>query len=434
MAYEVVKGDTLGAIAAANGTTVEALMKANPQITNKNSIQIGWSLTIPGEESAETETGITTGSTKGLLSVAGDPEIWNVSGQAYIVYTVPDSEPPIYISWSIDSEEDLQSIFGPDQKIVYDREITTEKYAALGAIDFGNSNELANFDEDPFTSWTSTMEVQSLTQPWILDDDYQALIAMAMLEERTLTEADIATTEWWQTHTAAERDWMVTFHGDPTTADRLLEDNRIATLQLLHNAGIENPSEDLVQFMADQVTMGMWSSVMFNDQVKAIADPQSGIEIDAELAVYLEEGQGVTLGQTEEVRTLVNEWLGPVYGKWTDEQVNEWAGKLRNDPDGATNLVDKLRNQRLAVFGGYEDPNLTYQDIASPWRSFGQALWGQKMDETSGMFQTMLTNNDAALNGQLLRQEGLDQKVGKVVDDANAAMRNSVGGTLRRAI
>ena len=374
-------------------------------------------------------------STQGLLTVPGDPEVWRLGEDSYIVYTIPESEPPIYMRWKITSDSGIEAIFGPDVPIVYDHEYSSHpEVHHLGMIDFGDSVELANFDEDPFASWSGIMAVQSQTQPWIMDDDYQALIAMAMLEEQTLTEADIATTDWWQTHGAAERDWMVTFHGDPTTADTLLEDNRIATLQLLNNAGVENPSEDLVHFMSDQVTMGTWSTVYMNDQLKAISDPQSGVEIDAELSDYLDAGQGTTAAQTEEVRTLVNEWLGPVYGAWEDEQINEWAGKLRNDPDGVTELIDSLRNQRLAVFTNYEDPNLTYQDIASPWRSFGQALWGQKMDETSNMFQTMLANNDASLNGQLLRQKGLDENVGQVVDEANASMRNSVGGTLRRAL
>jgi len=45
---EVASGDTLSQIAAKNGTTVEALMKANPGITNPNMIQIGQKLTVPG--------------------------------------------------------------------------------------------------------------------------------------------------------------------------------------------------------------------------------------------------------------------------------------------------------------------------------------------------------------------------------------------------
>lgn len=434
MAYTTVSGDTLGAIAKANGTTAEAIKAANPQITDINKIGIGWVLEIPGTDAATT-TESTTGSTQGLLSVGGDPEVWKVGEQSYLVYTVPDSEPPIYISWLVaKSGQDLEAIFGPDQKVVYDREMSEAAFVTTGAIDFGNTNELANFDDDPFTSWTGTMATASITQPWIMDDDYQSLVAMAMLEGRTLEEFEIAGTEWFKTHTEAEREWMVKFHGDPETAQTMLEDNRIATLDILSAAGIENPSEDLINFFADQVTIGTWSNTVFNNQIQAVADPYSGVEMLPEVAVLVGGDTGVTSEHTERVRGLVNEWLGPVYGEWTDDQINKWAGELRNDPDGETSLVEKLRSQRLASFGNYEDPNLTYQDIASPWRSFGQSVWGQKMDETSDMFIKMLQNNDAVLNGQMLRQEGINQNVGKVVQSANTAMRNSLGSTLRRAL
>ena len=46
--YVIKKGDTLGKIAAANGTTVDALMKLNPQITNPNLIYAGKTLKLGG--------------------------------------------------------------------------------------------------------------------------------------------------------------------------------------------------------------------------------------------------------------------------------------------------------------------------------------------------------------------------------------------------
>ena len=46
--YAIKAGDTLSRIAQQNGTTVDALMKLNPQITNPNMIYAGKSLTLPG--------------------------------------------------------------------------------------------------------------------------------------------------------------------------------------------------------------------------------------------------------------------------------------------------------------------------------------------------------------------------------------------------
>ncbi len=49
MSYRIQSGDTLSALARRNGTTVTALMKANPQIKNANMIYAGAQLNIPGK-------------------------------------------------------------------------------------------------------------------------------------------------------------------------------------------------------------------------------------------------------------------------------------------------------------------------------------------------------------------------------------------------
>ena len=46
--YTVRAGDTLGGIAASRGTTVDALLQANPGIRNRNLIYAGQSLALPG--------------------------------------------------------------------------------------------------------------------------------------------------------------------------------------------------------------------------------------------------------------------------------------------------------------------------------------------------------------------------------------------------
>ena len=48
MSYVVKSGDTLGAIASRNGTTVQAILAQNPQISNPNQISVGQQLNMPG--------------------------------------------------------------------------------------------------------------------------------------------------------------------------------------------------------------------------------------------------------------------------------------------------------------------------------------------------------------------------------------------------
>jgi LysM repeat protein len=52
--YYAVKGDTLRKIAAKFSTTVDAILKLNPQITNPNVIYVGQAITVPAQASNHT--------------------------------------------------------------------------------------------------------------------------------------------------------------------------------------------------------------------------------------------------------------------------------------------------------------------------------------------------------------------------------------------
>ena len=64
----------------------------------------------------------------------------------------------------------------------------------------------------------------------------------------------------------------------------------------------------------------------------------------------------------------------PSLGKLTDNEAVKY-GRLRDDPDYQDQLVQSLKQSRLAAFSNYTNPELTYEDIARPWRNL-QLLCG----------------------------------------------------------
>jgi hypothetical protein len=74
MSYRIQSGDTLSALAQRYGTSVDSLMKANPQITNKDLIYAGKTLNIPGRsDSFESGSqGVRGGGNSSGNSGAGD--------------------------------------------------------------------------------------------------------------------------------------------------------------------------------------------------------------------------------------------------------------------------------------------------------------------------------------------------------------------------
>lgn len=80
MAYKVKSGDTLSQIAKNMGTTLKALMAANPQIKNANKIKPGQSIKTPTKTTTKTTPGTTT------ISVFGkDVQVKKVGDKHYRV-------------------------------------------------------------------------------------------------------------------------------------------------------------------------------------------------------------------------------------------------------------------------------------------------------------------------------------------------------------
>lgn len=363
------------------------------------------------------------GEGQDLMSVGGKPQVWKVGNDTYLVYTTTGSDgQPIRLSWKATSDADVQSFFGPDQPIVYNQTLAS---MPPDVMNFGSTDELANMSDDPITTWSNTLEVEAKTQPWLLDPDYQKYSLMAVLEGRALTEGEIKLTSWWKGHTEGQREWMVRFHGDPMTAQKEIDDQRILTTQMLQQYGINNATPEIINYISDQRAMGNWSDVYFNNQLKGLSDPASGISLDVGLQTIVgDTSLDTTQGGEAEVQDLIKMWLGPSFGDWDQSTISYWAGQIRNDPDAKLALVEQLKDQKQAIYQGY-DRESTYSTIAAPWKQFIGSMWGETVQDSDNVLSDVINMNNAGEAGQYLTSEGLkrgnDNVVNRVQGDLNAA-------------
>jgi LysM repeat protein/phage host-nuclease inhibitor protein Gam len=92
--YKIQSGDTLSAIAAKNGTTVQALMQSNPGITDPNKIYAGQSIVIPGtggNEGGGTGTGGEGGASGGVTGGATGGDTTGGTGEEIIQQQSPSN-------------------------------------------------------------------------------------------------------------------------------------------------------------------------------------------------------------------------------------------------------------------------------------------------------------------------------------------------------
>ena len=400
-----------------------------------------------GTSAEEVASGVTSGSAE-LSTGFVDSQIWEYEGNKFVVWQVPGTM--MYMRYAA-SDSELDMLYSgrerPDEVQASDTMWTSSIY-------FGKVNELdekvITTGDSPFVGFVENFEKATLGRPWLKDDDEMfSLWVEGYVEDRDITTEEWSNTEWWNNSTKEERDWLVTSKGRgigdadfPADAKTLLDQNRILYLETMKNAGIANADtirdangNSLAEWFADKVTFGEFDAVKASEQIQALSDVTSGIQVDERVTNWLE-GKG-EVDQTRtgyaSARALALEWLGPVYGALDEATLQDYAGIIRNaeNPDvGADLLQEDLKSQRKVLFNtDIYDENLTYKQIASPWQNYSFQFLGERMDETSQNWLNVLLANDQNTADQELTAYGLNNNIVKVVDTLSDNIANSVGVT-----
>ena len=383
---------------------------------------------------------------------ADDPEsfvnsqIWEYNGEKHVVWQVPNT---MMFMRYLASDSELDMLYSGRQRpdVV---QATDEMWTS--SVYFGNVNELDDKvitqGMSPFFGFVDNFEKATLGRPWLkTDNEMFALWVEGYVEDRDITTEEWSNTDWWNNSTKEERDWLVTSKGRgigdadfPADAKRTLEQNRIKYLEVMKRAGIanadkirDNNGNSLAEWFADKVTFGTFDEVKALEQIDALSDRTSGIQVDERISTWLE-GKG-EVDQTRAgyaaARSLVLEWLGPVYGAIDETKLEEYASIIRNaeNPDiGADLLREELKAQRKVLFNSdIYDENLTYKQIAAPWQNYSFQFLGERIDETSQNWLNVLLSNDQNMADKELTAYGLNNNIEKVVESLADNVAQSVG-------
>lgn len=398
-----------------------------------------------GTSAEEVTSGVTSSSSEVSTGFV-DSQIWEYEGNKFVVWQVPGTM--MFMRYAA-SDSELDMLYSgrerPDVVQASDTMWTSSVY-------FGNVNELDDKvitnGDSPFVGFVDNFEKATLGRPWLKNDDEMfALWVEGYVENRDITTEEWSNTEWWNNSTKEERDWLVTSKGRgigdadfPADAKTLLDQNRILYLEAMKNAGIANADNirdangnSLAEWFADKVTFGEFDAVKATEQIQALSDVTSGIQVDERITNWLE-GKG-EVDQTKTgyaaARALALEWLGPVYGALDEATLQDYAGIIRNaeNPDvGADLLQQELKAQRKVLFNtDIYDENLTYKQIAAPWQNYSFQFLGERINETSQNWLNVLLANDQNTADQELTAYGLNNNIAKVVDDLSDSVASSVG-------
>ena len=372
-----------------------------------------------------------------LNNIPVGAQVWDVDGTLYLAYAVPGAGDlytgsTIWMAYDVVGNDLFEAglltegfnYTGPNMPV-------TKEWFDKTAIIGGNTNQLIGIEDDPFASFVETYKEEAALRPWLLDNDFIELQAEAALENRDISPTEWQSTTWYQTNNQAKRDWMDIELSDPAEAKRKRDDLELYFKNQLQGLGVAGVPDGLVQWVTNKNITGEWSDLKTAEQLQLFADPfKSGYRDEELLNLISTSGFGDvdrTAAREREVVELYRKWLGPSLGALTQDEVANIAGRMRDDPDYEDALINSLKQSRLAAFSNYTNPELTYEDIARPWRNLTTSVWGQNADETQGWWQEMVKSNDYTTAQATLRERGLENNIAQVNIEATEALQQALG-------
>lgn len=367
-----------------------------------------------------------------LNGVPGGSEIWRDTnnGRIYLMWLVPQTGIPMI--WMV-PDWDTWTALSQDVPGLNFHNVDEAGINRVGAIRAGMTTELsADVGKTPFAGFVENYNIEAAVNPMMRDSQVMGIYAQAMIEGRTPTQAELEATQYWRMRTPAQREVERQAAGDPGGFYQRVTDNRLMVSRMLEEQGISNPSQYTIDQVADPFSNGEFAGEeMLRDQVRKASDPYT--EGTTFFRLTGQTTEGLFLPGHMEAQQLVEEWLGPQLAKqWTHDMIGNWASRIRANPAQKDTLVDTLRRQRLAALPEWEDPNMTYNDIALMARNMVQNVWGTQADETEPYFMDLMRTKDTSTQAAWLRTEGMKRGIGKVHDEALGQMEQVMGGQVMK--
>lgn len=375
----------------------------------------------------------------------GHPEIWKDSdtGVHYLVY-FPESgpQPPVPLLFEISTDEELKSLFGNHDPVA-DKELTAEQMMAAGSVKFGEMASIDRYDasgqliKDPWAGFTSRMDRAMDSMPWLAEDpEVFGLVAGAYLEGREIEPWELEQTEYFQSHSKAERESMRLQIGDPEGYADRQRTYESTVYDTIASMGLD-PNSDVVSWIATEYNAGRWTIDDVRQQAQVYAGLGGPQELNADFASYLEQ-QGIETGGSanfrEDIRTMFNTYLGPAFPP-DDAALSLWASRFADNPEaGRDALEEHLRTQFHTLFPNYDDPSATYATVAAPWRSYTQNIWGVPVDETDAAFQNIIQMNDPMAAQSQARKVGSDRGYARVTETMMSELEQGMRSGVRGAV
>jgi len=221
-------------------------------------------------------------------------------------------------------------------------------------------------EEEPLTRLDFGFDPEFLKKHPAIDK----LVEQAVDKEWSINrfEAEVKQTEWWQTHTMAQRDWQITVVEDPGEAARMIERAREQVRTMARQMGVRLNGDQIRSLAERSVKNGMDST-----ELQLIIGQK-----------YRAGGKKPEMGDAAQI-TMQLEELADEFGLPLDNaRRTQWTQDILSGRQTVEGYADVLRRQAKNTYGHLApilDRGVSVRDWAEPYLQQASSLLGVSTEE-----------------------------------------------------
>lgn len=246
-----------------------------------------------------------------------------IDGTIYAVFFDTDEELGDFpILAKVDSKSFIQT--GANIEQMDDQKfVQTFGYVFRGHEDLLVSEIQTGAEQKDYRSIMDVQEnllVQRATEngmQWLLDGDVQAAFLAATLTGVPISTDDLADTEWYQSTTEEQRDYMVRYYADPNAIEEEISQNIINIRETLLAKDMKGPVNELAKALAYGLTTKTFKTIEEVDMYIDFIDDSTYLDLlggpdllPDNLQKFVGKFTGVNAGQATTANYITNK-LGP---------------------------------------------------------------------------------------------------------------------------
>lgn len=249
---------------------------------------------------------------------------------------------------------------------------------------------------------------------WLLDRDVQTVFLSAILTGQPVSIDDLSKTDWFNSSTPEQRNFMAEFYSDPNGIENKVSTNIKDIRTKMFEMGFKGDTTRLSEVLAYGVVSNQYTPEQVDTYLSYIGDETymniaGGIQVLPEELQQFADQFETTVGEAS-ARSYIKQYVGPdalaTYEQ--DGTLLRYAGMIRNGQDQT--VKDELQTLHDVMYPGFEGSKY------NTWNTHFTNRASKTINGTTGNQIVDLTKNQqATVNDLIVEAKGNYQEFDKLV-------------------